>query len=288
MAYSYRRNKDGSLHLLTGEKAKEKDIVIKMGSIISEVHIVEAITRATYNLVWSLEEHTNDELLTLKGKIDGEIFNFDLNKEFIVRQFCKMVQDNLTLETCTYLTTMLEKCYNSIFLHFFNKKGYFFANNIPIESYAVIKSKGKILGAASRFSFNTSDILQLYEYTGKEITSDTEDINISIVIDDSHVKFRVNNNVDFVENREFNPEMHMLGYLGYKARIYGINDNDSIEVPEIAKLNNLPKSFTNVEEMNSYIRNNNSAEEITAYKISLKPKVEIIDINRFMLREFMV
>ena len=62
---------------------------------------------------------------------------------------------------------------------------------------------------------------------------------------------------------------------------------DYIEVPEITRLN-VPNLFTSANEMNTYIRMYNSLEAIDKYRISLKPKVEIININNFMLREFTV
>lgn len=287
MAYSYRRNKDGSLYLLTGEKAKDKDIVVKMGSTISDIHVVDAITRATYALIWTLEENNNDEFLTLRGKIDGQTFNFDLNKDIIVKQFCKMVKENLTLESCTYLNRMLDECYNVIFLHFFKEKGLFFATNNPIKGYVVLKDKGKTIGTASRFSFDASNKLYIYEYTGKEVNTDM-DVSASIVIDESRVNFRIDFGRTPFNPVLFNPNIDMLGYLTGRARITGVAENDSIEVPEIATLSYVPKMFTNAEEMNNYIKNNNSVEEVTTYKISLKPKIEIIDINKFMLKEFTV
>ena len=51
---NYDRREDG-VYLLTGKKAKEKDIVIKMGSSVSEIHLMDAMTRTTYNLVWTIE-----------------------------------------------------------------------------------------------------------------------------------------------------------------------------------------------------------------------------------------
>ena len=286
MSYSFRRNKNGDLHLLTGQKAKDKDIIIKMGSTIASIHIVDALTRETYALTWTLEQNeTNDEFLTLRAKIAGEIFNFDLNKDIIVKQFCKMVQENLTLESCTYLGRMLEECYNVIFLHFFEANGYFFAASNPVKGYTIIKHNNKIIGTANRFSFDSSNRLCVYEYTGKEITRDMT-LNIQVILNDSKVKFIAESQ----RNSEpviFDPNIDTLGYFSYNARIQGIGEND-IEIPEIIELNYLPKIFTNKNEMNSYVRNNNSTNEITAYKISLKPKIEIIDINKFMLREFTV
>jgi hypothetical protein len=103
---SYDRRNNG-VYLLTGEKHDNKDIVIKMGSIINETALVEAFSRDNYNLKWILEENLDDDLLTLKGEVNDEEFLFDLNKNIVVRQFTRMIKENKALESCSYLTMLM-------------------------------------------------------------------------------------------------------------------------------------------------------------------------------------
>lgn len=285
MSYSFRKNKDGSVYLLTGEKHDDKDIVIKMGSTISEIYMVEAILRESYTLVWTLEKNiVDDELLTLRGKIKGIIFDFDLNKEIIVKQFCNMIKQSLTLESCNYLKMMMQKCFNTIFEHFYKQKGEVLTSSIPIDSYVEIREKGKVLGAASRFSFTSTGMLQLYEYTGKEINSNMELI-AHAVIDDNEINFKTR--TETIGATIFNPREQALGYIDLPARIYGSHETE-IEAPEMNLLSKVPMTYTTSEKMLEYILRNNTPEEITAYKMSLKPKIRLMDVNKFMLREFTV
>ena len=115
------------------------------------------------------------------------------------------------------------------------------------------------------------------------------ELTANIIIGNHKITFNLNAQKD-AEYEIYDSNMHTLGYFSYNARMRNIVENDGydyMEAPEIAPLK-VPKSFTNANEMNSYIRRHNLLTEIDRYRISLKPKVEIIDINSFMLREFTV
>ena len=131
-------------------------------------------------------------------------------------------------------------------------------------------------------------MLSIYEYVGKDINRDME-LTADVIVGNHRINFSLilQSNAEY---EVYDTNTHTLGYFTYNARIKIILDNegyDYIEVPEITKLN-VPNLFTSANEMNSYIRMYNSLEAIDKYRISLKPKVEIININNFMLREFTV
>lgn len=282
---NYDRRNDGT-YLITGDKHNNKDIVIKMGSIINEINLVEALTRETYILQWILEEHLEDELLTLKGIVNDEEFLFDLNKQIVVKQFVKMIKENKTLEACPYISTLMQKSFETIYESFLTQKGELLCSNVPMTAYIELQSNGKILGAASRFNYTANNNLQLYEYTGKEIASNS-DLVACVYIDNIEVKFHIRptaNNITL-----FNPNEDVLGYINIASRITGISEKDSdLEIPDMALLSKVPPAYSNQEDMQSYITTNNTAESITAYKLSLKPKARLININKFMLREFTI
>lgn len=282
---NYDRRNDGT-YLITGGKHDNKNIVIKMGSIINEINLVEALTRETYNLQWILEENLEEELLTLKGVINDEEFLFDMNKTIVVNQFVKMVKENKTLEACPYISTLMQKSFETIYEHFLIQKGELLCSNVPMTAYVEIHSSGKTLGAASRFNFTTNGNLQLYEYTGKEIVSNN-DLVACIMIENTEVKFQIRPTSNTVTL--FNPSMNVLGYINMPSRVVGIYEKDSeIEIPDMALLFKVPATYSNQEDMERYITANNATGDITAYKLSLKPKARLININRFMLREFTI
>lgn len=288
MSYSY-ETRDSGIYLLTGKKAKEKDIVIKMGSSVSEIHLMDAMTRTTYNLVWTIEADDLEDISTinLKGRVNEADHYIPMDATKIINELSDMVIKNQTLEVCETLNNALEEGFNDIFLHMLDTKGVFLCSNSPIKAYVVLRHKGKIIGGASRFSLNAG-ILNIYEYVGKDINRDME-LTANIIIGNHKITFNLNAQKD-AEYEIYDSNMHTLGYFSYNARMRNIVENDGydyMEAPEIAPLK-VPKSFTNANEMNSYIRRHNLLTEIDRYRISLKPKVEIININSFMLREFTV
>ena len=288
MSYSY-ETRDSGIYLLTGKKAKEKDIVIKMGSSVSEIHLMDEMTRTTYNLVWTIEADDLEDISTinLKGRINGEDHYIPMDATKIINELSDMVIKNQTLEVCETLNNALEEGFNDIFLHMIDTKGVLLCSNSPTIAYIALRHKGKIIGGASRFSLNAG-ILNIYEYVGKDINRDME-LTADIIIGNHKITFNLNAQRD-AEYEIYDSNVHTLGYFSYNARMRNIVENDGydyMEAPEIAPLK-VPKSFTNANEMNSYIRRHNLLTEIDRYRISLKPKVEIININSFMLREFTV
>lgn len=289
MSYSY-ETRDSGIYLLTGKKAKEKDIVIKMGSNIADIHLTDALSRTTYNLSWTIEADSLEDISTinLKGKIDEAEYLIPMETEKVVEELSNMVIKNQTLEVCNTLNNALEEGFNNIFQHMLSTKSILLCSNSPINAYIILRHKGKIIGGATRFSLNSSGMLSIYEYVGKDINRDME-LTADVIVGNHRINF----NLILQSNAEYevyDTNTHTLGYFTYNARIKNILDNegyDYIEVPEIIRLN-VPNLFTSANEMNTYIRMYNSLEAIDKYRISLKPKVEIININNFMLREFTV
>lgn len=286
--FNYDRREDG-VYLLTGKKAKEKDIVIKMGSSVSEIHLSDAMTRNAYKLLWTIEadDLEDTDTIVLRGKIDGAEHSVQMDATKIVNELSSMVIKNQTLDSCETLNNALEEGFNDIFLHMLDTKGAFLCSAQPIKAYVVLRHKGKMIGGASRFSFNAG-ILNIYEYVGKDINRDME-LTADVIVGNCKVTFVLNAQRD-VLYEIYDSNMHTLGYFNYSARIRNIVDNngyDYVEVPEIAPLK-VPKSLTNANDMNGYIKRHNSLNDIDKYRISLKPKVQIININNFMLREFTI
>ena len=281
---SYDRRNNG-VYLLTGEKHDNKDIVIKMGSIINETALIEAFSRDNYNLKWILEENLDDDLLTLKGEVNDEEFLFNLNKNIVVRQFARMVKENKALESCSYLTMLMQKSFDVIFEYFLKQKGEILCTNNPVSAYIEVHSSEKILGAASRFNYTSDMKLQLYEYTGKEIKPE-DDLTFYVVVDNVEIKM---SKVSLGQMEGFNPNDSVLGYLTIPARIVNVHEDDLfVEVPEMELLSQVPMSFSTQDDMNRFVVTSNTANEITAYKMSLRPKARLININKFMLREFTI
>lgn len=285
MSYSYETREDG-LYLLTGKKDKEKDIVVKLGSCVQDTTVMEALTRTTYSLLWTLEKGDTDDILVLKGIIDNQTYEIDMDAEKVVNQLVNMVQKNLTLESCSEITNTLDTGFEMIFNDFLRDKGLLLCSNNIVKGYVVVRNKGKIIGTANRFIYSSVGDLKICEYVGKSITVDMP-ITISVTIGRTLIKFRNRSSLTDSEII-YNSEVHTLGYFGYEAGIYNITEADEdTEAPIVHEID-VPRYYTTPEEMNTYCTEHNSLEEIERYRISLKPKVQLIDINKFMLREFTV
>lgn len=293
MSYSYETRGD-NIYLLTGHKNKDKNIVIKLGSVVQETTVVDAITRSSYSLIWRLEKGDTDEELNIRGSIDGSTYNVVVDTQEIVNQLVNVVNSNLTIEGCPLIINSIMEAYNHVFNDFLNSKGILLCSNNIVNGYIIIRNKGKILGTASRFIYNSLNDLKICEYVGKAIFEEMN-IETSLITGESIVKFRrrgaFTTQINETNDSVYDPDVETLGYFGYEASIYNITD-DVIEVseeeaPEIFNIN-VPQYFTTPTEMNEYCREHNNTEDIEKYRISLKPKVQLIDINKFMLREFSI
>ena len=283
MSYSYDRRTDG-VYLLTGEKHKDKDIVIKMGSTLKEEHMVDTLTRASFTVKWTIEESEDDSKIVINGKIKGENYRYAISKSLVVKQLVNMVKKKLTMESCTLITEAMSEGYNAIFTTYLDDKGVLLSSNNIVKGHVIIREKGKAIGAASRFVYTQGNLLYICEYTGKLITKDTE-VTVSVDTEKTTVKYRIRGAIGN-GHIKYNPSQTCLGYLEYEATVYNICNNEG-EYPEIAPLK-VSRTYSDPERMAIFCRDNNTTEKIDRYKILLKPKVEIIDINRFMLREFTV
>lgn len=281
MSFSFEERKNG-IYLLTNEKHNDKDIVIKMDSIIKEEVLTECVERSTYNVTWKLDK--NDEGLCLIAKTNNQTYTKQLDTIVIINEFVSMIKENKTLEHCQSLLSEINDLFNDIFNTSLRDRGLILTSNNIIKGIVTVSHNGKVIGYASRFLLDASDRLYLCEYVGKSINSEM-DLSLSVRIGNQVINLGFINYIDD-ETNIYSPSNSLFGYFGINIRIRGVNvtTEDVIEYPEL----NVPYVYSTAIEMNRYCARNNQDSQIRAYKTVLKPRIQLLNINSFMLREFTI
>lgn len=281
MDYSFEERSNGT-YILTNEKHDNKDIVIKMDSIIKEEVLTECVERSTYNVTWKLDK--NDDGLCLIAKINNQTYTKNLDSMTIISELISMVKENKTLEYCKNLLNEINNLFNDIFSTSLKDRGLILTSNNIVKGIVTVYHNGKILGYATRFLLDASDRLYICEYIGKPIHSDME-LSLSVRVGNQMINLGF---ISYIDNEDtiYSPSISLFGYFGINIRIRGVNvtTEDEIIYPQI----NVPNIYSTSIEMNEYCKRNNQEREIQEYKIALKPKVQLLNINSFMLREFTI
>ena len=83
-----------------------------------------------------------------------------------------------------------------------------------------------------------------------------------------------------------NNDTNQLKYYTFRGmEVISPNNDNENDIKNPYRLN-VSKILRNPEQMYKYIIDHNTIEEITKYKISMKPVLKLIDINNFMIKEF--
>lgn len=281
MSYSFEERNNG-VYLLTGETHNNKDIVIKMDSTIKEEVLTECVERSTYNISWKLNKNENG--LCLIAKMNSQTYEKDLNTNTVVNELVSMVKENKTLEHCKNLLSEINGLFNDIFFTTLRDRGLILTSNNIVKGIVSISHNGKVIGYSTRFLLDSSDRLHLCEYVGKPINNDME-IQTSVRVGNQLINLSF---LSFVQDDYsiYSPATSLFGYFGLNVRMrsVSVNTEDEIEYPVL----NVPPIYSTPVEMNRYCARENSDIDIQRYKAALKPKVQLMNINSFMLREFTV
>ena len=275
-------------YIITGQKHKGQDIVIKIGSTIdSETVFFEGTNSKNANLTWTLEY---DEGLYVELKSDFIIYDLplsakrrvDTNK--CIEELVLMVKNNKTLDICEEIKKEIYNCNNEIFRTAYNN-GYFMYSNNIIECLVAVTNNNKILGYGSRFILNRSEFT-ICEYVGQTIT---RDMDLRFSAKDEII------NLNYIANRcIYNDELEVyskgslgVGYLKYSGAVIRQFSSDGTDIPVYPKLK-VPYTFSDREKMIQTSIILNTADEILAYKLALRGKIETIDVNKYMLNEYLI
>ena len=275
-------------YIITNQKTdKGQEIVIKLNTEIkNEIACVTGSYSKIIELSWELK---GDDISNLYIQINTEIIDKKLSStvkvdsEKFIKELIDAVKKNGTIDECSELNKALYLSYNKLFKTCL-KERLILMSDFVTEGIVKLKESNKILGNGSRFILNNHK-LTVCEYTGKEITKFTLP-KIEIHIDQYKIIFNCSNALNDSDERVIFSSEDDIGYVQFAGRISHLEDTDEkmIEYPTL----NIPYYFSTEKDMKRQIKQNNTLDDIIKYKIAFKGKVEILDINKYMVNEFLI
>lgn len=274
-------------YIITGETTvKGESIVVKLNSEVDSQLIVYKTQDMTTNINLSWLLNYNEELgiyieLLAVNRLKTNKAIAQIDNETCVNELVNMIKNNGTLEDCGSIQKAIYDSYNTLFESYLENER-ILHSNIIVEGIVEVKDQNKVLGHGTRFIIN-GDQLIICEYAGKSIPINVlPQINIykndtMITLEPREHMYNVNNNSNDVSD---------ISYLAYKIN----NDhalNYSYKTLEYPNLS-VPYHYSDKHGMIQYIRKHNTPAEIVKYKIALKGKVEILNINKYMVNEFLI
>ena len=287
--------RNGDYFIITDQKYKDNTIVINLSSVIKVESICIQETLVISNLAtWSLLYDEIHEKLFMCLDIENfeGINNYleEIDIITFINECVSCVQNNIMLDKCEYINLLINKTYNAAFYDCIkNHSCILHSSDNIINGFVEIIYNNKVLGYASRFILKKNAITIL-EYTGKDLIK-------LVSLYDLQLKFRIKNkdisiDLDLAcniisEDDSVNVLENILGYYELKKVLitdFSCKKNED-DMPEIYPLNVMINPINNMA-MHTYVINNNDMDDITKYKISIKPKVKLLDINKIIVEEY--
>lgn len=279
--------RNGDYYIITGEKYKDNNIVINASSIIKtdDVWIQDGLTRRI-EIVWVLryDESLNKLFLDLLADDENSsVFTREIDLINLTLELIDCVKNNSMLEKCELLNSTMNSLYQDFFNCVLNKNDIICSNNI-LTGKCIIKVDNKIIGTASRFVLQPNNFC-LLEYVGKSLKFENN-FKASIHVNNKKINIIATKNHE--DNDFYDSENHLLAYYNFSCIYVDIVDQNQDETTfgdDYQKLN-VPYILSTPKNMYSYIIDNNIIEDIVKYRISIKPEIRFVNINRFMVNEF--
>ena len=264
---------------------KGNTIIIDLSAIIltEEIQVVTiSLERST--MIWLLryDENTKEVFMDLLIDIDeGYTFSIKLDIQELIKECIDCVKENKLLDNCEMINSTISKLFNMAFKSLINDRHLIYSNRI-LNGNVIVKHANKILGYASRFIINKNNF-SILEYVGKRI--DSNNVSIEIYYDKFQIGILTTENIS---DEMYNNTTNQLKYYSFKGMeiISPLPDEKAQEYVKNPYNLNVCSVLKKPESMYQYILNNNTAEDITKYKISMKPAIKLVNINDFMIREF--
>lgn len=279
-------NRSDGNYIVTGATTdKNESITIKLDSELdsqtitcsSGIGIDAEIT--LINMSWKLK-HDDENGLYIELKAEDrssdyykEICNID--DDLCINELVSMVQNKGTLEDCEEIQKIIHQAYNQIFYRYLEDNKTLHSNMI-VNGIVEVKDQNRVLGHGTRFILENNKII-VCEYAGKSVPRNILP-QINIYINDNYLTY---------EAVEYNYNEHReIGYMAYDvSRSAIINRGEKqLEYPKLIT----PHYYSDSDSMIEYIKQHNSPEDIVKYKIALKGKVEILNIDEYMVNEFLI
>lgn len=276
--------RNGVYHIITNKKYKGDTITINLESIVKteQAKSLETLDMPI-ELLWVLRYDDNLQKIYMDLLIDinnGLMFSKELNIEQFATECTSCITDNKLIEDCDYIMSCINSLYKKAFITAIKEHSVAICSGMIIEGRCYAKKKNKILGEASRFSLNMDDTYSMFEYVGQPLNEESptliwrcEDIAMDILT------------IANTKNNFYDPDMHEVAYYTFNGMSNFYANRNEEEIKEYPKLK-VPMKTNTHEAMYQYLIKHNSMNEIMAYKKAMKPKLKLININSFMVKEF--
>lgn len=266
---------------------KGQDIVIKLNSEIrNEIAYVTGNYSKIINLSWELK---GEDISNLYMQINTELIDKELSltvkldSEKLIKELVNIVKHNGTIEDCSELNRAFYLSYNKLFKECLKDRIILMSDYI-MEGIVKIKESNKTLGHGGRFVLSNNRVI-VCEYTGKEITRDTLP-KLEIYVEGYKIKYTCINTINDSDSRVIFSNNNDIGYLKFAGMVSSLEEVEK-ETQNYPKLD-VPYFFSNERDMIRECMQRNNLDDIIKYKIAFKGKVEIIDVNKYMVNEFLI
>lgn len=292
MNYSYETRSNG-LFAVTDKKIDGETIVLKLNNTFKKESLTELLTKENYTATWNINSSAVEDKLAIELKIEGgcnisNTFTKEICTEDVLNEFVDMMRINGELESCSLFIQTMTEIFNEAFYYFACERRFVFISDYFINGFVEVQTTdNKALGGASRFKILAEDI-QVCEYIGKEIP---EESTIKIAL---YLKYKYENNQEMITKMNFSMirrntstlcATNRISYFTVEMSLSGMNTVDE-EIPTIPEMKYSYTATTPQDMANKFMRNN--ANTIANYRAALKPKIKLIDINRYMINEFTI
>ena len=260
----------------------EVDVIIKScKALVSEALITET------DVYWVLGYDDEKDSFYMSVNAGNNRCELEVDIKRLLKETIDCIRNNLLLNKCEYLNSLIIETYQLLFDEYLQKDIQIFSD-IPVKCYTVVKSNNQTLGYASRAILDLNDITIL-EYTGKKILAEN---NYSCAVD---IMILVNNKKTVYTNLIIKDSYHNeqdIGAYTFKSKIAStftdLNSNDNQYVQKDFSYLNVSNTLTSLSLMVRYVSDNNPFETIIKYKKDIKPEIKLININKAIVKEYLV
>lgn len=277
-------NRYGENFVITDKKHDNKTITINISSIVltDTVTVLKSVP-IKEDFVWTLFYDESKKHLYMRLITEMMTFQTKVDLDKIVNELIKCVEENKTLANCKYVNECINKLYNDAFKYFFAEDTVILSNHIINDIAYVYNTNNKNIGCASRFIL-TSTSCYLFEYEGK--IRDMDDVRyIEVIIGKKKIQFLKS----AIEESIFTliGYYRISGILGQISNVDESTKKERVIYEDIAHLNVKP-NLLSLQDMKDYVVNSNKMQAIMDYKKTMKPSAIMININKYILKEFMI
>lgn len=276
-------NRYGEFFAITDKTYNDQIITVNLSSIVltDTITLLKTIP-IKEEFVWILSYNKDNNQLYMKLITEKITFQKKININTVIDELINCIIQNRTLNNCIYINEIINDLYNNAFDFYFRNETVLLSNHIIKKIAYTNDLNNMVVGCSSRFILNSTSFY-LLEYEGKIKDAD-EFKYIEIICEDKKIQF-LKSKVDESYYQSIG-YYKISGLLGQMLKV-DTQKKEIVDIDQIVKLK-LKNKFTTLEDIKDYTLNFNSLQDILEYKKSMRPSIVLIDINKYILQEFMI